>query len=79
MPIIAAPHSRTAAVIGQPAVSEVQISRVCPLHPANPAGLFFSEGGDAIKLHTEGSLTIPRTGIKRVRAPEGVRKLITRR
>ena len=29
------------------------------------AGLF-SEGGEVIKLHTEGSLMIPRTGVKRV-------------
>ena len=26
----------------------------------------FSEGGDVIKLHIEGSLTIPKPGIKRV-------------
>ena len=28
-----------------------------------PAGLF-SEGGEVIKLHIEGSITIPTTGIK---------------
>ena len=33
--------------------------------PPDPAGLF-SEGGEVIKLHIEGSLTIPITGIKRV-------------
>ena len=33
--------------------------------PPDPAGLF-SEGGEVIKLHMEGSLTISRPGIKRV-------------
>ena len=33
--------------------------------PPDPAGLF-SEGGEVITLHIEGSLTIPVTGIKRV-------------
>ena len=33
--------------------------------PPDPAGLF-SEGGDATKLHIEGSLMIPTSGIKRV-------------
>ena len=30
--------------------------------PPDPVGLF-SEGGEVIKLHVEGSLTIPRAGI----------------
>ena len=34
---------------------------VCPRRP-----IFFSEGGEVMKRHTVGSLTIPRTGIKRV-------------
>ena len=33
--------------------------------PPDPAGLF-SEGGDVIKLHAGGSLTIPTTWINRV-------------
>ena len=34
--------------------------------PPDPAALLFSEGGEVVELHTVGSLTIPRTGIKRV-------------
>ena len=33
--------------------------------PPDPAALF-SEGGEVINLHIEGSLTIPKSGIKRV-------------
>ena len=33
--------------------------------PPDPVGLF-SEGGEGIKLHLEGSLTIPKTEVKRV-------------
>ena len=35
------------------------------VRPSDPAGLF-SEGGDVIKLHIKGSLTIPKPDIKRV-------------
>ena len=35
-----------------------------PLPPDSAA--LFSEGGEAIKLHIEGSLTIPKPGIQRV-------------
>ena len=33
--------------------------------PTDPAALF-SEGGEVMKLHIEGSLMIPKPGIKRV-------------
>ena len=38
------------------------IAGAAPIAPPDPAGLF-SEDGEAIELHMEGSLTIPTTGI----------------
>ena len=44
---------------------EVDTLRLVDLLPPHTAGLF-SEGGEEIQLRVEGSLTIPKTGIKRL-------------
>ena len=39
--------------------------RLCRAAPPDPAGLF-SEGGEVIHLHIEGSLTIPKPRVRRI-------------
>ena len=47
----------------------LRVARTRPGLPPDPVGLF-SEGGEVINLHIEGSLTIPTTRIKRVELQE---------